>query len=131
MTNNRKNAALFVAIMLAVPVAANADGDPVAGKTVANKCMVCHSFTAGENRIGPSLAGVVGRKSGTIPNYNYSPAMKNIGLTWTPDVLDKYLTSPKAVVPGTKMIFAGLPTPADRANVIAFLTQNGAAATGK
>ena len=127
----KRNAFFVAAILLALPAAASAAGDPVAGKVVANKCMVCHSFTAGENRIGPSLAGVVGRKSGTVPGFNYSPAMKSIGLTWTPDVLDKYLTSPRAVVPGTKMIFAGLPAPADRANLIAYLSQNGAAAAGK
>ena len=131
MINNHLLAAACTAVLLAIPGIASAQADPAAGKTVANKCMVCHSFTAGENRIGPSLAGVVGRKSGTVPGFNYSPAMKSIGLTWTPDVLDKYLTSPRAVVPGTKMIFAGLPAPADRANLIAYLSQNGAAAAGK
>jgi cytochrome c2 len=110
---------------------ASAQGNAAAGKTLSTKCTVCHSLAAGENRIGPSLAGVVGRKAGSLPGFNYSPAMKSVGLTWTAETLDKYLTNPRALVPGTKMIFPGLPTPADRANLIAFLSQNGAAASGK
>ena len=105
--------------------AALANGDPVAGKTVSAKCMVCHTFEPGKNKIGPSLAGVVGRKAGLLPDFNYSSAMKGSGLTWDAATLDRYLTAPRTVVPGTKMIFAGLPNAADRANIIAFLSQIG------
>lgn len=119
-------ASAFVAAV--APAAAQPAGDPAAGKVVANKCAICHSFAAGENKLGPSLAGVVGRKSGQIANYNYSPAMKTSNLTWDATELDKYLTSPKSVVAGTKMIFPGLPSATDRANVIAYLASNTGAA---
>jgi cytochrome c len=96
-------------------------GDAVKGKAVFMQCMACHTAEVGQNRLGPSLAGVVGRKSGSLAGYTYTPAMQGSNLTWTPATLDKYLTNPRAMVPGTKMIFAGLPNPDDRANVIAFL----------
>lgn len=120
------------ALMMLAPGAAMAAGDAAAGKATFSKCAICHSVEAGQNKIGPSLAGVVGRKSGTLAGFNYSPAMKASNLTWDEATLDKWLTAPKALVPGTKMIFAGLPAAADRANVIAYLAQgSGAAAAGK
>jgi cytochrome c len=110
---------LAVLAALAHPALA-ADAD--AGKTVFHaKCGICHSVVAGQNRIGPSLAGVVGRKSGMAPGYSYSDANKNSGKTWDEATLDVYLTNPKASIPGTKMTFAGLPDPTARANVIAYL----------
>lgn len=112
--------------------AAPAGGDAAAGKTVSVKCMVCHTFEAGKNKIGPSLAGVVGRKSGSIADFAYSPAMKGSNLTWDAATLDRYLANPRTVVPGTKMIFPGLPSAADRANLIAYLAQlPGSAPAGK
>ncbi|HUC68356.1 MAG TPA: cytochrome c family protein [Stellaceae bacterium] len=86
-------------------------------------CAICHTVEAGKNKIGPSLAGVVGRKAGTAPGYSYSDANKNSGITWSDAELDKYLTDPRGVVPGTKMLFAGLKNPDDRKNVIAYLKQ--------
>jgi cytochrome c len=97
-------------------------GDPVKGKQIFARCAICHSTVAGQARIGPSLAGVVGRVSGSVPGYTYSPAMKGAKLTWTAAQLDSYLIKPSAKVPGTKMIFPGLSDPGDRANVIAYLT---------
>jgi cytochrome c len=85
------------------------------------KCALCHSVVAGQNKIGPSLFGVVGRKSGSVAGFNYSDANKNSGKTWDDATLDVYLTNPKALVPGTKMVFPGLPDAGDRANVIAYL----------
>jgi cytochrome c len=114
-------AVLAVAALATLPTPAAAAGDPVAGKAVFARCAVCHSVNAGENRVGPSLHGVVGRKAGTEAGFNYSPAMKTSGLTWTPGELDSYLTSPAKKLPGIKMIFAGLPNPTDRANLIAYL----------
>jgi cytochrome c len=101
--------------------AAYADGDAVAGKSVFNKCAICHSPAPGKNSVGPTLFGVVGRHSASVPGYSYSEAMKAANKTWDEATLDAYLTDPKAMVPGTKMSFAGLPKPEDRANVIAYL----------
>lgn len=117
--------AVVIAALAAVPAviqAAGPAGDAAAGKLVFAKCAICHSMAPGDNRLGPTLAGVVGRKAGTVPGYNYSPAMKNAGLIWTPANLDAYLANPRGKLPGVKMIFVGLPKPEDRANVIAYLT---------
>jgi cytochrome c len=96
-------------------------GDAAAGKSVFNKCAICHSPVAGKNSVGPSLFGVVGRASGSVAGFSYSDAMKAANKTWDEATLDAYLENPKAMVPGTKMIFPGLPKPEDRANVIAYL----------
>ncbi|MDA9408092.1 copper-containing nitrite reductase [Bradyrhizobium sp. CCBAU 45384] len=100
---------------------ASRGGDPAAGRLVFRKCQACHSIEAGKNMLGPSLAGVIGRKSGIEPGYNYSPAMKQSNLVWDPQTLDRYLDDPAKVVPGNKMPFPGLKTDHDRADVIAFL----------
>jgi nitrite reductase (NO-forming) len=100
-------------------------GDPQAGQQVFKKCQVCHSVMPGKNLVGPSLAGVIGRKAGTAADYSYSSAMKDAGFEWTPAKLDAYLTDPQKVVPGNKMPFPGLKTPHDRADVIAFLAKAG------
>jgi cytochrome c len=97
-------------------------GDVEAGKTVFKKCAVCHSPDAGVNKLGPSLHGIVGRHSGSIDNYNYSPAMKGADKVWDAAQLNTYLTDPRALVPGTKMIFPGLKDEKDRQDVIAYLS---------
>ncbi|MBC7905407.1 MAG: cytochrome c family protein [Rhodospirillaceae bacterium] len=102
---------------------AQAAGDAAAGEKVFTQCKACHTVQAGQNRVGPSLFGVVGRPAGTVEGFNYSPAMKSSGMTWTPENLDKYLADPKGAMPGNKMAFAGLKKPEDRANVIAYLSQ--------
>ena len=99
-------------------------GDPAHGKSIFNRCMVCHSIDAGVNHIGPSLHGVVGRAAGTVPKFSYSGANKKSGITWTEQKVFDYLKNPQAMVPGTKMTFAGLPKPQDRADVVAYLKQN-------
>jgi cytochrome c len=112
---------LFAALVVGA-ASARAEGDPDAGKKTFAKCGICHSVEAGKNKIGPSLYGVVGRKSASIPDFAYSDAMKAANKTWDPATLNEWLTSPKALVPGTKMIFAGLPSQTDRDNVIAYLS---------
>jgi cytochrome c len=103
-----------------------ADGDPAAGQTSFKICKVCHQIgEAAKNFVGPVLNGVVGRKAGTYPGYNYSDANKNSDLTWDEATLTKYLHNPREVVPGTKMAFPGLPNDQDVANVIAYLKQFG------
>ena len=98
-----------------------AAGDATAGQTVFNsRCATCHTTEPGVNKIGPSLAGIVGSKSGTVPGFDFSPAMKNADITWDEANLDKYLANPTGVVHGTKM-FVNLPSESDRQNVIAYL----------
>ena len=113
--------AAIVATLLLGNGAARADGDPVAGKIVFSKCLACHSGKAGENKIGPSLYGIVGRPSHSIETFNYSEPMKAYNVTWDAPTLDHYLTDPRATVPGTRMLFVGLKNETDRANVIAYL----------
>jgi cytochrome c len=112
--------ATVAAVALSVGTA-RAEGDPALGKTVFNKCAACHSIKAGENKIGPSLHGVVGRPSHSIEGFSYSEPMKAYNVTWDASTLDHYLADPRGVVQGTKMIFVGLKKDEDRANVIAYL----------
>ncbi len=107
--------------VVCVSSAAYAAGDAAAGKTVFNKCAICHSPAPGKNGVGPTLFGVVGRHSASVEGLKYSDAMKAANKTWDEATLDAYLTDPKAVVPRTKMTFPGLPKAEDRANVIAYL----------
>lgn len=87
----------------------------------AAQCKVCHSFEPGRNGVGPSLAGIAGRKAGTEAGFAYSPAMKASGLTWDDATLDTYLTAPMKAVPGTKMAYAGMPDAAKRKALIDWL----------
>ncbi len=96
-------------------------GDVAAGKLVFRKCQACHSLDPDKNGLGPSLAGIVGKKSGGMPNFNYSPAMKGSNLTWDVATLDSYLSDPQKSVPGNKMPFPGLKTENERKAVIAYL----------
>ena len=119
----------FLAIAGAALVAsvnAAAAQDAAAGEKVFAKCKICHQI--GENAknfVGPVLNGVVGRHAGSYPGYNYSEANKNSGVTWDEPTLKEYLKDPKAKVPGTKMVFPGLASDEDIANVIAYLKQFG------
>lgn len=94
-----------------------------AGKKVFNSnCAVCHSDAAkGGATIGPRLYGVVGRKAGTVKGYDYSKAMLNAGLVWTPSNLENYIADPKKVVPGDKMPYAGLKDVAKRDALVQYL----------
>ncbi len=106
--------------------AAVADGDAAAGEATFKVCKACHQLgESAKNFVGPALNGVVGRKAGSYPGYNYSDANKNSGITWDETTLTKYLHNPREVVPGTKMAFPGLPKDDDIANVIAYLKQFG------
>ncbi len=96
-------------------------GDAAAGKLVFAQCRTCHVTDAGVNKTGPSLNGIIGRKSGSIPGFAYSPANAGSGVVWTKEKLFQYLEKPQRVIPKTKMIFAGLPDAQKRANVIAYL----------
>jgi cytochrome c len=109
-------------VVLACANLAHAAGDAQAGEAVFKKtCAVCHTTDEGKNKIGPSLHGVMGRHSASLADYSYSDAMKKADKTWDDQTLDTYLTNPRDLVPGTKMIFVGLKNEEDRKNVIAFL----------
>lgn len=97
-----------------------AKADVAAGEKVFGKCKSCHSV-AGKNGTGPHLNGVEGRPRGSVEGFVYSEAMASKHDPWTPEEMYGFLKQPKAYVPGTKMGFAGLPNPQDRANVIAYL----------
>ena len=114
-------AAAVIAAVLVWPALAQAEGDPAAGKTVFNKCAACHSIKPGENKIGPSMHGIVGRASHSAEGYKYTDPMTAYSVTWDQPTLDAYLVNPRATVPGTKMIFAGLKSETERANLIAYL----------
>jgi len=103
------------------PAFASLKGDAVAGKAAFAPCTTCHVLAQGQNRIGPSLYGVVGRTSGSVPGYTYSAAHKNSHIVWTEPVLYQYLLAPQAYVPGTKMAYSGLKDAQKRADVIAYL----------
>jgi cytochrome c len=111
---------LAAASVHAVAAPETATGDPVRGKTVYQVCMGCHSLD--EDDVGPHHRGVVGRVAGTVSGYAYSPALKNSHIVWSRDTLDRWLTNPQALVPGAKMFFA-MPKAQDRADVIAYLTE--------
>ena len=98
--------------------AATPTGAPTAADF--SRCAGCHSTQAGQNKIGPSLAGVFGRTSGSVPGYNYSAALKNAHLTWDAQTLDKFLQNPGGLVHGTKM-FATVPDADTRQRIIAYL----------
>src|SRR5579864_1765660 len=93
----------------------NEHGDASAGRQAFRKCQACHSLEPGKNLVGPSLAGIMGKKSGSDANFNYSPPMKQAGITWTPQTLDQYLADPQKAVPGNRMPFPGLKSEHDRA----------------
>jgi cytochrome c2 len=96
--------------------------DPSAGKSVfSSTCSICHSVQPGKNMVGPSLFGLVGRKTGSVPGFHYSSANQNANLTWDGATLDKYLQSPRTVIPGTIMTYAGLKDDAKRSDLIAYL----------
>ena len=97
------------------------DGDATAGRQVYRKCQACHSLEPGKNSLGPSLAGIFGKKAAEAPDYNYSAAMKSAKLVWDAATLDAYLLDPQKLIPQNKMPFPGLKTATERKDVIAYL----------
>ncbi len=97
--------------------------DVAAGKTSFNKCLPCHSIGEGaKNKVGPELNGLDGRKTGTAPDYNYSDANKNSGITWSKEQFLEYIKDPKAKIPGTKMAFAGIKNEKEAGDLWAYLS---------
>ena len=118
----RFTAGLATLLLIAAPFYAAHAADVAAGKQVfRQQCAICHSDKPDVNKIGPSLFGVLGRKTGSVPGYSYSVANKNSNITWTPEELDKYIDHPQAIIPGTKMPYGGLHNATKRQNLIGFL----------
>jgi len=104
-----------------------AAGDPAAGEKVFAKCKACHQVGEGaKNAIAPELNGVDGRKAASVDGYNYSDALKGAGITWDEAAFKEFVKNPKAKVPGTKMVFQGLPSEKDADDVWAYLSSFGA-----
>ncbi|MBI4573972.1 MAG: c-type cytochrome [candidate division NC10 bacterium] len=121
-------------IVFALILASQSGAPPVPGRgeRVFQRCYACHSVIAGEDKLpGPNLRGVLGRRAGALPGFEFSPAMIEAGaahgLVWTRATLDAFLADPERVVPGTTMGMAGLPDADDRRDVIDYLEQASAA----
>lgn len=99
---------------------AHADGDAKRGEVLYQACQNCHSID--QNGVGPMHRGIVGRASGTVAGYHYSPALKNANVTWTEQILDRWLANPQGLIPGTSMFYQ-VADPKDRADLIAFLKE--------
>jgi cytochrome c len=96
--------------------------DPAAGERVFTACRACHQVgERARNTVGPMLNGLFGRKAGTIEGYNYTDANKNSGITWGKDVFLEYIKDPRAKIPGTKMIFAGIKNEKEAGDLWAYI----------
>src|SRR3954466_11638371 len=117
----KTSSALILLAFAASPALAQ---DVAAGKTSFNKCLACHAVGEGaKNKVGPVLNGLNGRKSGTVEGYSYSEANKNSGITWDEASFKDYIKDPKAKIPGTKMVFAGIKNEQEAGDLWAFLAQ--------
>jgi cytochrome c len=116
------SALVVIASAAAVPAALAQDAE--AGKASFNKCLACHAIGEGaKNKVGPELNGIDGRKSGTAPDYNYSDANKNSGITWNEAQFKEYIKDPRAKIPGTKMVFAGIKNEKEINDLWAYISQ--------
>jgi len=114
------------ALVLAVSGGMASAQDVAAGETSFKKCMPCHDIGPdAKNKVGPALNGLDGRKAGAAPDYNYSDANKNSGITWNEAVFKEYIKDPRAKVPGTKMIFPGVKNEQEVDNLWAYIKQFG------
>jgi cytochrome c len=119
------------AIVIASSASAFAQ-DLTAGENSFKKCLPCHRVGEGaKNLVGPELNGLEGRKSGTAEGYSYTEANKNSGITWDEAQFKEYITNPRAKIPGTKMVFAGISSENERNNLWAYLKQFDAAGKKK
>ena len=109
----------------ALPQASQGAEDPSGQQAFNNACRTCHIVREGDNRLGPNLHKVVGRKAGSLPDYGFSSAMKEAGFVWDEEKLDRFIANPDEVVPGNSMKpCGGLASSGDRKKIIAFLAQS-------
>ena len=118
--------AVMAAIVLTATTGAASAQDVAAGEQSFKKCIACHSVGPGaKNKVGPELNGLDGRKSGTAEGFNYSEPNKNSGITWSEAVFKEYIKDPRAKIPGTKMVFAGIKNEQEVNDLWAYLKQFG------
>jgi cytochrome c len=119
-------ALIIAGVMVLTSTAASLAQDAAAGEKTFAVCKACHQVgETAKNAVGPVLNGIIGRKAGTYTGYNYSDANKNSGLTWDEPTFREYIKDPKAKVPGTKMIYAGLKDEQKISDLLAYLKQYG------
>ncbi len=110
-------------VLLCAPALAQDDAGQIAFN---NACRTCHTVREGDNRLGPSLSRVIGRKAGSLPNYNYSESMKKADLVWDKQNLDRFIANPDVVVSGNNMKpYGGIASAEERAKIVAFLESAG------
>ena len=114
---------VFMAGMIALAGQAAAQGDAAKGEKVYKRCGGCHSLEAGKKKVGPSLAGLFGRKAGSVEKFKYSKSMASSDIVWDEETLDAYLKNPKKYIPKNKMAFRGLKKDQQRADLIAYLKE--------
>ena len=118
--------AVLAAIALVASTAAASAQDVTAGEQSFKKCLPCHSVGEGaKNKVGPELNGLDGRKAGIAEGFNHTEANKNSGLTWNESVFKEYIKDPRAKIPGTTMVFAGIKNEEEVNNLWAYLKQFG------
>jgi cytochrome c2 len=122
-TSPRMTVVFAVIASIAAATAAHAAGDAARGEQKFIECGACHSLKAGVTIVGPNLAGLFGRKAGSLTDFRYSPAMRRSGITWTAQTLDEFIADPQKSVPANRMPYAGLTGAGDRADLIAYLEQ--------
>jgi cytochrome c len=118
--------AVLAAVALAASTAAASAQDVAAGEQSFKKCLPCHAVGEGaKNKVGPELNGLDGRKAGTTEGFNYTEANKNSGITWNESIFKEYIKDPRAKIPGTKMVFAGIKNEQEVNDLWAYLKQFG------
>jgi len=111
--------AWFAAGVSTASFAAQPAPDAGRGEQLYVRCVACHAMTT--DRVGPRHCGLIGRRAGSVAGFDYSPAMKKSGIVWNEKTLDRFLSKPLGVVPGTKMTYDGVPEARDRGDLIAYL----------
>ena len=110
---------MIASVALALALA----GDAKAGEAIYERCAACHSLA--QDRTGPRHCGLIGRRAGSVPGFDYSPAMKRSGIVWSEATLDRFLANPAATVPGTAMGYDGVKDRKERADLVAYLAAAG------
>lgn len=123
MTTSKWFAGGMMALLALSSGSALAQGDAAKGKRLFARCQACHSVEPGQNKIGPTLAGLFGREAGAVEGFNYSDAMKSADVVWDEETVSAYLADPKEYIPGNRMLFPGLRKEQDRADIVAYLKE--------